>query len=108
MHQKPYFCSKNNNIMAKSQQVLQVTAEKDGIERILFFGSVSAIYDYWSVEEIGIAYKSLLNYFSKKEASHEDGVMTYVYRNKKCTIIKGVLITKAKSSSQNNQNIEEQ
>lgn len=89
--------------MSKYQQVLQVNAVKDGIERILFFGSVSAIYDYWSVEELGIAYKSLLNYFTKVEAdavNHSvDGLMTYIYRNKKCSIIKGFIITKAKATT---------
>jgi len=111
MNPKPYLCPKNKTIMAKLQQVLQVSANKDGIEKILFFGSVSAIYEKFSIEELGIAYKSLLNYFTKveaDEATHGDDDTTYIYRNKKCTIIKGVLITKAKSPSRQNQNIEEQ
>lgn len=97
--------------MAKSQQVLQVCAVKNGIEKVLFFGSVSAIYDWFSVEELGIAYKSLLNYFTRVEADagnrSDAGLTTFVYRNKKCTIIKGVLITKTKASSGKTPTIEE-
>lgn len=87
--------------MQKPLQVLLVIAKKDGKEKKLFFGAVSSIYDYWSADELGIGYKSLLNYFKKAEAdeTNEDGVITYTNRSRTCTIIKGVLITKAKSTS---------
>lgn len=49
-----------------------------------YFGSLAAIYEKFSKEEIGITYGSLRNYGLSTERP---------YRNKCCIIRKGVLIT---------------
>lgn len=49
-----------------------------------YFGSLAAIYEKFSKEEIGITYGSLRNYGLNAEKS---------YQNKYCIIRKGVLIT---------------
>lgn len=50
-----------------------------------YFGSVSAIYDLFSPAEIGVAYGTLRNY--RVSANNP-------YRNEKCIIRKGYLLTK--------------
>lgn len=53
-----------------------------------YFGSVKALCDNFSKEQIGISYKSLANY----------GITAVKpYRNKYCTVRKGVLITAPKA-----------
>lgn len=49
-----------------------------------YFGSLAAIYEKFSKEEIGISYGSLRNYGLSSEKH---------YKNKLCIIRKGVLIT---------------
>ncbi len=49
-----------------------------------YFGSLAAIYEKFSKEEIGISYGSLRNYGLSSEKP---------YKNKLCIIRKGVLIT---------------
>ena len=55
-----------------------------------YFGSVKALCDHFSKEQIGIGYKSLANYGLAVEKP---------YRNKYCTIRKGSLITAPKSNT---------
>lgn len=52
-----------------------------------YFGSLAAIYEKFSKEEIGISYGSLRNYGLSSEKP---------YKNKLCIIRKGVLITISK------------
>lgn len=68
--------------------------EKEKIERTVvhlelegqhhYFGSVAAIYEYFSKEQIGISYGSLRNYGLSEDKP---------YQNKFCIIRKGVLHT---------------
>lgn len=51
-----------------------------------YFGSIANIYQYYTSEELGIAYSSLRNY----GLSHE-----HLYRNKRCVIRKGLLLSKS-------------
>lgn len=53
-----------------------------------YFGSVKALCDNFGKEQIGIGYKSLANYGITAEKP---------YRNKYCTVRKGVLITAPKT-----------
>ena len=54
-----------------------------------YFGSISAIYDLFQKEDIGIIASSLYNL-------NMDEVANPVYENKKCRIRKSILITKSK------------
>ncbi len=49
-----------------------------------YFGSLAAIYERLTKEQVGIGYASLRNYGLSEEKP---------YRNKYCTIRKGILIT---------------
>lgn len=69
--------------MKKSRTVVHV--ELTG--KHYYFGSVSAIYDHFSVAELGVAYGTLRNYRLSA---------TNPYTNEKCIIRKGILITKEK------------
>lgn len=51
-----------------------------------YFGSIANLYEHHTSEELGIAYSSLRNYGLSNE---------HPYRNKKCIIRKGVLLSKA-------------
>ena len=51
-----------------------------------YFGSIANIYQYFTSEELGIAYSSLRNYGLSNK---------HPYRNKKCIIRKGRLLSKA-------------
>ena len=53
-----------------------------------YFGSVKALCDNFGKEQIGIGYKSLANYGIAPDKP---------YRNKYCTIRKGILITAPKA-----------
>ena len=53
-----------------------------------YFGSVKALCDNFSKEQIGIGYKSLANYGIAPNRP---------YRNKYCTIRKGILVTALKA-----------
>ncbi len=50
-----------------------------------YFGSISNIYQYYTSEQIGITYASLRNYGLSNE---------HPYKNKKCIIRKGLLLSK--------------
>ena len=56
-----------------------------------YFGSVKALCDNFGKEQIGIGYKSLANYGVAPDKP---------YRNKYCTIRKGILITAPKTEQQ--------
>ncbi len=68
--------------------------EKEKVERTVvhleiegqhhYFGSVAAIYEYFSKEQIGISYGSLRNYGLSEDKP---------YQNKFCIVRKGVLHT---------------
>lgn len=69
--------------------------EKEKVERTVvhvemndgthhYFGSLAAIYEKFSKEKVGISYGSLRNYGLNEDKP---------YKNKYCTIRKGVLIT---------------
>lgn len=53
-----------------------------------YFGSVKALCDHFGKEQIGIGYKSLANFGIAADKP---------YRNKFCTIRKGILLTAPKS-----------
>ena len=65
---------------------------KDEKESDYYFGSISAIFDYFNKEEIGIQASSLYNL-------NLDEVSNSLYENKKCRIRKSILLTKAKQNS---------
>lgn len=50
-----------------------------------YYGSVANMYEFYTSEELGITYAALRNY--GLSADHP-------YQNKKCTIRKGVLLSK--------------
>ena len=54
-----------------------------------YFGSIKALCDHFGKEQIGIGYKSLANFGIAADKP---------YRNKFCTIRKGILLTAPKSS----------
>lgn len=58
-----------------------------------FFGSLKAIYDYFSEEDVGIKYKSLLNAFKDKDT----------YQNKRVVITTGTLLTKRQTNKHQQQ-----
>lgn len=51
-----------------------------------YFGSIANIFQYYTSEELGIAYSSLRNYGLSSE---------HPYTNKKCVIRKGLLLSKS-------------
>ena len=51
-----------------------------------YYGSIASMYVYHTSEELGISYASLRNYVLSTE---------HPYQNKKCTIRKGVLLSKS-------------
>lgn len=73
----------NTKIMAQERQVIHLQKG----EAHYYFGSVAAIYDHFSKEEIGIGYGSIRNYGLSPEKP---------YRNDKTGVIirVGVLISK--------------
>ena len=54
-----------------------------------YFGSPSSLYDKYTSEELGITQAALNNYFSRLKNSTE-----LIYKNKVCTIRKGLLYVK--------------
>lgn len=50
-----------------------------------YFGSIANIYQYYTSEQLGITYASLRNYGLSNE---------HPYKNKKCVIRKGLLLSK--------------
>ena len=57
-----------------------------------YFGSIKALCDHFGKEQIGITYKSLANFGIAPDKP---------YRNKYCTIRKGILLTAPKETSEN-------
>ena len=57
-------------------------------EQHYYFGSIKALCDHFSKDKIGISYKSLANFGVTQEKP---------YRNKYCTIRKGILLTAPKA-----------
>lgn len=57
-----------------------------------YFGSISAIFEHFTIDEIGIQASSLYNF-------KLDEIENPIYENKKCWIRKSVLLTKAKTNS---------
>lgn len=51
-----------------------------------YYGSIANIYEFFTAEQLGIAYSSLRNYGLSNE---------HPYRNSKCIIRKGVLLSKS-------------
>lgn len=56
-----------------------------GTDEHHYYGSIANIYEYFTSEELGIAYSSLRNYGISAE---------HPYKNKKCIIRKGLLLSK--------------
>jgi len=54
-----------------------------------YFGSPSSLFDKYTRDDIGISQQALNNYFSKLNEDEEP-----VYKNKRCTIRKGLLYVK--------------
>lgn len=75
-------------MVSEKQERTVVHLEIDG--KHFYFGSVKALCDNFSKEQIGISYKSLANFGISPEKP---------YRNKYCTIRKGVLLTAPKVGS---------
>lgn len=57
-----------------------------------YFGSISAIFEHFTVDEIGIQASSLYNFKFDEETNP-------IYENKKCRIRKSALLTKSKTNS---------
>lgn len=81
------FDVKTNRTMASEKQERTVVHLEIGAEHH-YFGSVKALCDHFGKEQIGIGYKSLANYGISADKP---------YRNKYCTIRKGILLTAPKA-----------
>ena len=71
--------------MKENRSILHVYLKSE--DKNLYFGSMAAMYDYFCVGEIGIAYSSLRNYLSVNK--------TDMYENSICIIRKGELRIKS-------------
>ena len=69
-------------------------------DRHEYFGSPSSLFDKYTREEIGISQAALNNYFSKLGDSDE-----HIYKNKKCTIRKGILYVKPTTRGRKKQSV---
>ena len=69
-------------IMEKERTVIHL--EIDGEHH--YYGSIANMYEFYTSEQLGITYASLRNYRLSNE---------HPYLNKKCTIRKGVLLSKS-------------
>ena len=69
--------------MEKERTVIHL--EIDGEHH--YYGSIANMYEFYTGEELGITYASLRNY----GLSHDH---PYINEKKKCTIRKGVLLSK--------------
>ena len=70
----------------EKQERTVIHLEIEGIHH--YFGSIKALCDNFNKEQIGISYKSLANYGIAPDKP---------YRNKYCTIRKGILVTSPKA-----------
>ena len=75
-----------DSMEANKQERSVIHLEIDGQHH--YFGSVKALCDNFGKEQIGIGYKSLANFGITAEKP---------YKNKYCTVRKGVLITAPKA-----------
>ena len=73
--------AQNSSKMEKERTVIHL--EINGEHH--YYGSVANMYEFYTSEELGIAYSSLRNYGLSNE---------HPYINKKCVIRKGVLLSK--------------
>ena len=74
--------AQNSSKMEKERTVIHL--EINGEHH--YYGSVANMYEFYTSEELGITYASLRNYGLASE---------HPYRNKKCIIRKGVLLSKS-------------
>ena len=58
-----------------------------------YYGSIANMFEYYTAEQIGIAYSSLRNYGLSS---------AHPYKNNKCIIRKGVLLQKSGNRGQQN------
>lgn len=72
--------------MSEKQQRTVIHLQLIEAEEHHYFGSIANMYEYFTAEQLGIAYSSLRNY----GLSHE-----HPYKNSKCIIRKGVLLAKS-------------
>lgn len=72
--------------MNEKQQRTVIHLQLIEVDEHHYFGSIANMYEYFSAEQLGIAYSSLRNY----GLSHE-----HPYKNSKCVIRKGVLLAKS-------------
>lgn len=71
-----------------NEKVVHLSFKEPSTQPDMYFGSLKAIYDVVSLEEVGITYKALTNAIRGKER----------YENKKCVIQIGKLVRKAHSN----------
>lgn len=77
--------------MKKSTTVYHVHFFDDGMQKQdYYFGSISAIYQIFNIDDVGIQASSLYNF-------KLDEVKNPVYKNSKCTIRKDTIISKKQS-----------
>lgn len=72
----------------KKQERAVVHLEKDG--RHYYYGNLKALTDQWGKDAIGVSYTYLKNLNISEENS---------YRNEKCIIRRGTIITSARNKS---------
>jgi len=70
--------------MEKERTVIHLELKIDGTHH--YYGSIANMYEFYTSEELGITYASLRNYGLSIDNP---------YRNKKCIIRKGVLLSKS-------------
>ncbi len=74
----------------KKQERAIVHLEKDG--QHYYYGNLKALTDHWDKDAIGVGYDYLRNYGICKENP---------FRNAKCIIRKGIIVTSAKALVRN-------
>ena len=85
----PYICTKNEKIMTENREKKERTVihlHFRNTEEHHYFGSMANIFEYYTSEQLGIEYSSLRNYGLSNE---------HPYKNKKCIIRKGLLLSKS-------------
>ena len=80
-----------NNLITFAQNMKEMERERTVIHLEIdgehhYYGSVANMYEFYTGEELGITYSSLRNYGLSIE---------HPYKNKKCIIRKGVLLSKS-------------
>ena len=71
----------------QERQVIHLYLKKENLHQ--YFGSTANIYEFYSVDDIGITYGALRNYFHKNQDEK-------MYENSKVIIRKGILMAKPK------------